>query len=44
MCIYCCTFIQLNDYWKQMFGLVIDKTYYISNYILNKFTCIIYEL
>ena len=30
MCIYCCTFIQLNDYWKQMFGLVIDKTYYIS--------------
>ena len=30
MCIYCCTFIQLNDYWKQMFGLVINKTYYIS--------------
>ena len=30
MCIYCCTFIQLNDYWKQIFGLVINKTYYIS--------------
>ena len=30
MCIYCCTFIQLNDYWKQMFGSVINKTYYIS--------------
>ena len=30
MCIYCCTFIQLNDYWKQMFGLDINRTYYIS--------------
>ena len=30
MCIYCCTFIQLDNYWKQMFGLVINKTYYIS--------------
>jgi len=30
MCIYCCTFIQLNDFWKQMFGLVINKKYYIS--------------
>jgi len=30
MCIYCCTFIQLDNYWKQMFGLVANKTYYIS--------------
>jgi len=30
MCIYCCTFIQLDNYWKQIFGLVINKTYYIS--------------
>lgn len=30
MCIYCCTYIQLNDYWKEMFGLVINKKYYIS--------------
>jgi len=30
MCIYCCTFIQLDNYWKQVFGLVINKTYYIS--------------
>jgi len=30
MCIYCCTFIQLDNYWKQVFGLVINKTYYIT--------------
>ena len=30
MCIYCCTIIQLDNYWKQIFGLVINKTYYIS--------------
>lgn len=30
MCIYCCTYIELNDYWKETFGLVINKKYYIS--------------
>ena len=30
MCIYCCTFIQLDDYWKKYFGLHINKNYYIS--------------
>jgi hypothetical protein len=30
MCIYCCTFIQLNDYWIQKFGLAINKKIYIS--------------
>ena len=30
MCIYCCTFIQLNDYWIKKFGLAINKKNYIS--------------
>lgn len=30
MCIYCCTYIQLNDYWIKMYGLGINKKYYIS--------------
>jgi len=30
MCIYCCTYIQLNDYWIKMYGLDINKKYYIS--------------
>ena len=30
MCIYCCTFIQLNDYWIRKFGLAINKKFYIS--------------
>jgi len=30
MCIYCCTFIQLNDYWMKRFGLAINKKNYIS--------------
>ena len=30
MCIYCITYIQLNDYWKQKFGLDIHKKHYIS--------------
>lgn len=30
MCIYCCTFIQLNDYWIKRFGLGINKNNYIS--------------
>lgn len=30
MCIYCCTFIQLNEYWIKKFGLDIHKKHYIS--------------
>ena len=30
MCIYCYTFIQLNDYWIKKFGLAINKKNYIS--------------
>ncbi len=30
MCIYCNTYIQLNDYWKQKFELDINKKHYIS--------------
>lgn len=30
MCIYCYTFIQLDDYWIQKFGLEINKKNYIS--------------
>jgi len=30
MCIYCFTYIQLNDYWINMYGLDINKKYYIS--------------
>ena len=30
MCIYCCTFIQLNEYWIKTFGLDIHKKHYIS--------------
>ena len=30
MCIYCCTYIQLNDYWINMYCLNINKKYYIS--------------
>jgi hypothetical protein len=33
MCIYCYTFIQLNDYWKKKFGLVINT--YIIFFIDN---------
>jgi hypothetical protein len=30
MCIYCYTFIQLDDYWIKKFGLAINKKNYIS--------------
>jgi hypothetical protein len=30
MCIYCYTFIQLDDYWIKKFGLEINKKNYIS--------------
>lgn len=30
MCKSCCTYIQLNNYWKQFFGLDINKNNYIS--------------
>ena len=30
MCKSCCTYIQLNNYWKQFFGLDIHKNNYIS--------------
>ena len=30
MCIYCTTFIQLNEYWITTFGLDIHKKHYIS--------------
>ena len=30
MCIYCMTYMQLNEYWITMFGLDINKKHYIS--------------
>jgi len=30
MCIYCYTFIQLDDYWLKKFGLAINKKNYLS--------------
>lgn len=29
MCIYCYTYIQLNDFWIKMYGLNFNKKYYI---------------
>ena len=30
MCDLCCTYIKLNDYWIQKFGLDVNKNNYIS--------------